>query len=187
MRWLLAKSVARLWLAALCLLALPAALPAGDEQAAGFDQAVQPFFKTYCLRCHNNKQQKGEFRLDTLSRDFTDAKAAQHWEEVIFRMNAGEMPPKAEPKPTAAELSKVIDWLSTRLREGQATRMARRGPVAHYRLSRNEYQNTIYDLLGVYYDVNRPGVFNQDPLWHGFDHIGLPFAEAAEAEVPFES
>ena len=50
--------------------------------------------------------------------------------------------------------------------------MARRGPVAHYRLSRNEYQNTIYDLLGVYYDVNRPGVFNQDPLWHGFDHIG---------------
>ena len=87
-------------------------------------------------------------------------------------MNAGEMPPEDEPQPSPEELGKVVDWLSARSREGQAARMARRGPVAHYRLSRNEYQNTIYDLFGVYYDVNRPGVFNQDPLWHGFDRIG---------------
>lgn len=142
------------------------------EERASFDNAVAPFLKKYCFRCHNQQQQKGEFRLDTLARDFADAKTAQQWDEVISRMNSGEMPPEDEPQPSPEELGKVVDWLSARSREGQAARMARRGPVAHYRLSRNEYQNTIYDLLGVYYDVNRPGVFNQDPLWHGFDHIG---------------
>jgi mono/diheme cytochrome c family protein len=148
---------------------------AGSVRAAepgSFEAVAAPFFQTYCLRCHDGKQQKGEFRLDTLSRDFTDGKAAQQWEEVIFRMNSGEMPPKAEPRPTPAELGAVVDWLTARTREGQAARMARRGPVAHYRLSRNEYQNTIYDLLGVYLDVNRPGAFNADPLWHGYDRIG---------------
>lgn len=141
-------------------------------EPAGFDDAVKPFLQKYCLRCHNDQKQKGEFRLDTLARDFADAKAAQQWEEVIFRMNSGEMPPKAEPQPSSQELGKVVDWLTTQARAGQAARMARRGPVAHYRLSRNEYQNTIYDLLGVYHDVNRPGAFNDDPLWHGFDRIG---------------
>lgn len=141
-------------------------------EPADFNDAVQPFLQKYCLRCHNDQKQRGEFRLDTLSRDLTDARTAQQWEEVIFRMNAGEMPPEAEVQPSPEELGKVVDWLSARSREGQAARMTRRGPVAHYRLSRNEYQNTIYDLLGVYYDVNRPGVFNQDPLWHGFDRIG---------------
>lgn len=141
-------------------------------ESTGFEGAVGPFIQKYCLRCHNDQKQEAEFRLDSLSRDFTDAKTAQQWDEVIFRMNAGEMPPEGELQPSPEELGRVVDWLSARSREGQAARMARRGPVAHYRLSRNEYQNTVYDLLGVYYDVNRPGVFNQDPLWHGFDHLG---------------
>jgi hypothetical protein len=159
-------------LAATVATALWMAAAGRAAEPVGFDEAVAPFLKTYCLRCHNDKQREGEFRLDALSRDFSDAGAAQQWDEVIFRLNSGEMPPKGEPQPAAEELGKVVDWLSARSSEGQAARMARRGPVAHYRLSRNEYQNTVYDLLGVYYDVNKPGVFNQDPLWHGYDHIG---------------
>ena len=172
MKSVLAKSVATLWLAVLYLLALPAALPAGDENAAGFDQALHPFFNTYCLRCHNAQKQEGEFRLDTLARDFASEATSQRWAEVIFRMNSGEMPPKKEPQPKPQELGSAVDWLSTRLQEGEAARMARRGPVAHYRLSREEYGNTVYDLLGVYFDVNVPGAFNEDLRWHGFSRIG---------------
>jgi hypothetical protein len=53
-----------------------------------------------------------------------------------------------------------------------AARMAARPPVAHYRLSRKEYQNTIYDLLGVHYDPTEPGQLNEDTLWHGYERIG---------------
>src|ERR1019366_1551995 len=154
----------------LTLLSLTSSVMAGEPM--GYEKQVLPFFKTYCLRCHDDKQQKGKFRLDTLARDFTNQTIAQRWGEVVFRLNAGEMPPKKEPQPKAAELGKVVEWISTRIREGEAARMAKRGPVTHYRLSRDEYGHTVYDLLGVYFDVNMPGAFNDDPRWHGFDRIG---------------
>jgi hypothetical protein len=44
--------------------------------------------------------------------------------------------------------------------------------VSHYRLSRKEYQNTVYDLLGVRYDPTKPGELNEDTRWHGFERIG---------------
>ena len=141
-------------------------------QADDYDDAVLPFFKTYCLRCHDASKQEGEFRLDSLPRTFADQPNAQRWGEVVFRMNSGEMPPKKEPQPKPQELGQVVDWISSRIREGEAARMAKRGPVTHYRLSREEYANTVYDLLGVFYDVNLPGAFNEDPRWHGFERIG---------------
>ena len=134
--------------------------------------SVTTFFKTYCLRCHDAQKQEGNFRLDTLPREFVDQATAQRWGEVVFRMNSGEMPPKKEPQPKAEELGSVVDWLTTRIKEGEAARMAQRGPIAHYRLSREEYGHTIQDLLGVYLDVNQPGMFNEDPRWHGFSRIG---------------
>lgn len=156
----------------LCLTLLSLTPPTSAQEPGGYEQHVLPFFKTYCLHCHDAKVQKGKFRLDTLARDFSNQSTAQVWGEVIFRMNAGEMPPKKEAQPKADELGKVVAWISARIREGEAARMAKRGPVAHYRLSREEYGHTVYDLLGVYFDVNMPGAFNDDPRWHGFDRIG---------------
>jgi hypothetical protein len=39
--------------------------------------------------------------------------------------------------------------------------MAALSPVAHDRRSRTEYQNTVYDLLGVRYDPAKPGELNE--------------------------
>jgi hypothetical protein len=50
--------------------------------------------------------------------------------------------------------------------------MSLRGPVAHYRLSRDEYAHIVSDMLGVHFDVRMPGALNEDPRWHGFDRIG---------------
>src|SRR5689334_13880 len=92
----------------LVIAALVGVSPAAEP--AGFDEQVQPFLKTYCIRCHNEQKQEGKFRLDTLPRDFIDRDQAQRWGEVVFRMNAGEMPPKEEPQPKADELGKTVDW-----------------------------------------------------------------------------
>lgn len=145
---------------------------ASAAEPAGFDQQVQPFFKTYCARCHDAQKQEGMFRLDTLPREFTQEATAQRWSEVVFRLNSGEMPPKKEPQPKPEELGRAVDWIQSRIKEGEAARLGQRGPVALYRLSREEYGNTVRDLLGVYFDVNLPGAFNEDPRWHGFDRIG---------------
>lgn len=140
--------------------------------ASGFRETVLPFITKHCLRCHNDREQQGQFRIDQLSSDFTDTPSAERWSEVLFRMNANEMPPPDEPQPTVAELSNIAAWLNTAIREGEAARLAKRGPVTHYRLSRDEYAATVRDLLGVSYDVTLPGLFSEDPRWHGFERIG---------------
>jgi hypothetical protein len=142
------------------------------EPAASYEKEVLPFFNTYCLRCHDGQKQEGDFRLDTLPQEFSLQATAERWGEVIFRMNSGEMPPKKETQPTPAELGQAVQWISNQIKEGEAARMAKRGPVAHYRLSREEYGHTVYDLLGVHFDVYLPGAFNEDPRWHGFERIG---------------
>lgn len=73
------------------------------------DETVTTFFKTYCLHCHNAQKQEGQFRLDSLPREFVDQATAERWGEVVFRMNSGEMPPKDQPQPKADELGRVVD------------------------------------------------------------------------------
>ena len=142
---------------------------------AGFSYAAEPFegfLQKHCIACHGPKKSKGDLRLDQLSRDFKSGVDGQIWAEVVEKINAGEMPPEDEPQPTADEIGKVIAELDERIRTGRAARMAARPPVAHYRLSRKEYQNTVYDLLGVRYDPAKPGELNEDTLWHGYERIG---------------
>ena len=136
------------------------------------DDNTDRFFETYCLRCHNDTKQEGDFRLDRLDTDFTNPLIAQKWGEVLFRINAGEMPPLTEKLPTPQEIARVADDISNNIRAGAAARMAQRGLVQHYRLSRQEYSHTVYDLLGVVFDVEAPGAFNEDPRWQGFDRVG---------------
>ncbi len=139
---------------------------------AGLDPQVASILEQRCNRCHNEKKDKGDFRLDDLPPDFTTEMTAQKWAQVMFRINTGEMPPEDEEQLTQEEIGKVVDWISTRTEEGRAARLAKRGPVEHHRLSRTEYANTIRDLLGIHYDVSAPGALNEDPMWHGYDRIG---------------
>jgi len=136
------------------------------------DPSFEKFLTTHCVSCHGPKKEKGDLRIDTLSRDFKAGMDSHLWAEVNERINAGEMPPEEEPRPSEKEISEFIAQLDQKLSEGKAARMAARPPVAHYRLSRKEYQNTVYDLLGVRYDPTKPGELNEDTLWHGYERIG---------------
>ena len=142
------------------------------------DKSSLNFITSYCIHCHNDETQKGKFRIDNLSTDFSDPQVAEKWSEVVFRINAAEMPPPKERQPTAKELGRVAEVITKRIREGAAARMAKRGLMEHYRLSRQEYAHTVYDLLGVVFDVEAPGAFNEDPRWHGFDRIGAQLSTA---------
>jgi len=145
------------------------AAPADGEE---FDKAVRPFLEANCVRCHGPAKQKGEFRVDTLPRDFLNASASGRWGDVIERLNTGEMPPKGEPKPKSDESARVVEWLTARLKEGEAARTAKRERVTFHKLTREEYAGTIHDFLGVRYDAADPTGLPEDPNWHGFERIG---------------
>ncbi|HAB15208.1 MAG TPA: hypothetical protein DCE44_02040, partial [Verrucomicrobiales bacterium] len=146
-----------------------------SHSSAGAAEPFEAFLEKHCIRCHGPEKEKGDLRIDQLSRDFKSGVDSHQWTESIEKVNSGEMPPKKEkdkPKPTQEEISAFVTSLDARIKEGRAARMAARPAVAHYRLSRKEYQNTVYDLLGVRYDPAKPGELNEDTRWHGFERIG---------------
>ncbi len=137
-----------------------------------FDKDLKPFLEKHCVRCHNAKVQEGDFRFDILSKDI-GLKDTPQWAEVMERISSGEMPPEGEKmRPRANESASIVEWLAARIREGEATRMARRERVTYNRLSREEYVNTIQDLIGVHYDAEDPGGLLEDPDWKGFERLG---------------
>ncbi|MFT7537242.1 MAG: mono/diheme cytochrome c family protein, partial [Hyphomicrobiaceae bacterium] len=67
---------ALLWLAFMGV--FTAASASANAQDASEPQVTE-FLSRYCVRCHGPDRQKGDLRLDTLSRDFTDLHAAEQW------------------------------------------------------------------------------------------------------------
>ncbi|MFT5524989.1 MAG: hypothetical protein ACI9HK_002953, partial [Pirellulaceae bacterium] len=139
---------------------------------SSFEKDIQPFLEAHCLRCHGAEKQEGDFRIDTLSRE-VGLKDTPHWAEIIERINSGEMPPaEAKTRPPADENANVVEWLAARIKEGEAARMARRNRVSYHRLTREEYVNSVRDLIGVEYDAADPGGLLEDPEWNGFERLG---------------
>ena len=151
----------------LCL--SPVRVSADDSSS---DAVLKPFLAEHCLRCHDEKKQKGDFRLDTLARDFASPLSAAHWGDVMGRISAGEMPPEDEKQPKAEDAARVAEWIAGQLKEGEAARLAKRERVTFHKLTREEYAYTIHDLLGVHFDVSDPTGLPEDPDWHGFERIG---------------
>ena len=157
-------SIVLLQLAATSLLSMNAMadLPVGPGK----------FFKTHCIKCHGKQKGESEFRIDTLSTKVGFEDTPQ-WIEIMERINSGEMPPEdAKPQPTADEKAEIVEWIAERMKEGEAARMAKRDRVSYHRLTRDEYVNTVRDLIGVQYDATDPGGLLEDPEWNGFERIG---------------
>lgn len=139
--------------------------------AKGADFA-KDFLQEHCLRCHDAKTTKGGLRLDQAGLDFSDLRTSELWDEILLRITSGEMPPEDEKQPSKAAVSQMSEWVHARLAEGSAQRLAKRGRVQLYRLSREEYAQTVGDLLGTVFDVQAPGGLNEDSRWRGFTRIG---------------
>lgn len=134
---------------------------------------VKPFFAEHCNKCHGEKKQKGDLRVDTLKIDFESPKTMGRWEEIMNRINSGDMPPDDEKRPKPEDVSRVAEWIVGQLREVEAALQASgRERVAFRKLSREEYGNSVRDLLGVNFDVTAPTGLPEDPDWHGFERIG---------------
>ena len=83
----------------------------------------------------------------------------------------GSMPPADhEPRPTAAETARLVQWIDQAVFDLDCGRMHDPGHVTIRRLNRTEYNNTIRDLVGV---ALRPADdFPSDDVGNGFDNMG---------------
>jgi len=135
---------------------------------AAFKTKITPFFANYCNECHSGPKPKGAFRIEgELKPNFADVLSRGKWREVVNVLNGHEMPPKKAKQPTPKEVAAVVDWITEQTVKAEFAK--RESAVVLRRLNRDEYRNTIRDLVGVDVDVSG---FPQDPAAGGFDNVG---------------
>ena len=133
-----------------------------------FDALITPFIREHCAKCHGEKKQKGDLRLDTLSRDFTHAENAVIWRNVSEILTLGDMPPEEEPRPPADALLSVLKAIDSELRTA-AKAQGSKGRIAIRRLSHSALDNTVKDLLGI--NLRMSEHLPADPELEGFDNL----------------
>ena len=102
----------------------PPALRA-DEPIA-FEK-VAPLFQTHCYKCHGVDKAKGKLRIDKLDADFLKGSDADHWRDVLDRLNFGDMPPAKEPAVSKEDRELMTGWIVQELRRA-GTRNPRERP-----------------------------------------------------------
>ena len=138
------------------------------SDASGAD--MRPFFEQHCVKCHSGDKPKGDLVLDDLTVDFADKTSRDRWERILEQLENGSMPPKAKPRPPADEQRAVCDWIIGQVTAVKANLREIEGRVVLRRLNRNEYENTVRDLLGV--EVKLKDMLPQDSSANGFDNVG---------------
>jgi len=145
--------------------------PAATAAHPGFQRDAVPFIEKHCIACHGGKATKGELDLKKIDRtDPAILKNRKVWMNVLTQVGTGEMPPKKQPRPTLEEIEKFTASVESAFERAELAAPPDPGRVTVRRLNRNEYNNTVRDLLGADFDAAEE--FPPDDIGHGFDNIG---------------
>ena len=123
--------------------------PKAKVPADNYADTIRPLVKTYCLGCHSTKAKKGSLDLEQFAAPADIRGDLKVWQAVIEQIEAGEMPPKDKPQPSAEEKKRLITWIRGFLDAEARSRSGDPGHVPLRRLSNSEYNYTIRDLTGV--------------------------------------
>jgi mono/diheme cytochrome c family protein len=148
----------------------PAAKVVAPAAKDAFAEKIRPIFTQYCTTCHNDKKMSAGLSLEPYVSTSMARKAPDLWEKVREMVENKQMPPKSKPQPTDAERKAIIAWIDSVATKVDCGLARDPGRPTIRRLNRNEYNNTIRDLVGV--DFKPADSFPADDVGYGFDNIG---------------
>jgi hypothetical protein len=143
---------------------------AGAVDTAGFDRNVKPILKNSCSGCHNATAMSGGVNLLPYMEASTVAEDRISWEKILQKIESGEMPPKGIPRPPEAQMKAFTGFVHGEFDKADALVKPDPGRVTARRLNRNEYRNTVRDMLAVDFRADKD--FPTDDSGYGFDNIG---------------
>ncbi len=156
--------------AVLCAATVHAGSPqqATPEPHSSEASPVRPLVDRYCVTCHNDRLRTGGLALDSLDMENLSA-GAEVWEQVIRKIRMGAMPPPGRPRPDQAMLDDVVEHLEASLDRAAAANPNPGRSAAFHRLSREQYQNAVRDLLTL--EVDAAELLPADAPGYEFDNM----------------
>lgn len=154
------------------LLCLFVSLPVTADYKKEFETKVRPMLVKFCLDCHDPDDEDNESPfLEALTLE--DIGKYRHaWESAAAQLRNRTMPPKRKKKqPTEFERLEISTWIENYLRNSALEMPEYAGAITTRRLNRDEYNNTIRDLVGL--DLGFADTFPIDGGGgEGFDNNG---------------
>jgi hypothetical protein len=166
--WATFPFVAMVW-----LFAIPSpSIVAQEETAAldAFQTKLLPLLDRYCVECHMEGGAEAGIAFDQFEREADAFKKGRTWLRVLDALESRIMPPADAPQPTAAELNRMIQWVENDFLAAQCGEHVSSAAVVIRRLNRQEYNNTVRDLIGL--DLGLADNFPSDEIGFGYDNIG---------------
>ncbi|MEM9282113.1 MAG: DUF1592 domain-containing protein [Verrucomicrobiota bacterium] len=172
------------WLMALCSWLLT--LPEVDAKPDAYTLVGNS-----CLDCHDDKTQKGGIRLDDLDPISEDPVGMETWLKVYDQVASGSMPPDNKSF-SSEEIENFTSILGEELTSFDAEKQRTTGRVVARRLSSQEYENIIRDLLFLPH-LSVSQYLPADTKYHGITNVAsrqdlaynqiAQYLEAAEASL----
>jgi hypothetical protein len=134
-------------------------------------ESVKELLSVYCFDCHNEKEKKGQIRLDNL--DELSTGDSQLWTNVFEQVKLGKMPPENEETFSEAEKRVVLDGIGKDFEEIVEAVVGRKR-----RLNRREFSAALQDLTGVSVDFGAG--LPDDGKVEGFDTGAEGLKDTAE-------
>jgi hypothetical protein len=133
------------------------------------EKNIQPVLKEFCFDCHNPDKKKGDLDLLPVAAAPQLEENRAVWEKIADMMDSQEMPPPKKRQPSDEQRDLVLHFIEGQLTTLDCKLAKNPGKVTIRRLNREEYRNTIRDLLGVDFATED---FPNDEVGYGFDNIG---------------
>jgi mono/diheme cytochrome c family protein len=173
------------------LIGMFAAIVAAAAPGISAEPSPLAFVRKNCASCHNASVSSGGIDFTVNANPDTFVQNREIWERALAKLKAGEMPPPGVPRPPAADVAAVVQWLQSEFTRQDNSVQPDAGRVAARRLNKAEYNNTVRDLLGV--DLRPADDFPADQAAYGFDNVSdalnissvllEKYADAAERSV----
>jgi mono/diheme cytochrome c family protein len=148
----------------------PAKAPHGQAADPDYARHIRPFLDKHCIDCHGEDSAKAGLRLDSLAPEFEAVDKARRWTKVLERLEAGDMPPKKQPRPPQAERDQVTAWINECMLDAERRAQPPPESITLRRLTRLQYENTVHDLLAI--DLPLKERLPEDNRVLGFDNVG---------------
>lgn len=132
----------------------PAPAKNSDEEKAiavayHFEKDIVPALEKYCFDCHDRDSAKGDIDIESALDQKPLVRNLAHWRNVAERVKSEDMPPEDEPQPSAKERLQLRAWLANEVDGFDYSTVRNPGHVPTRRLTREEYNRTIRDLVGL--------------------------------------